>query len=63
MPRVRQLKVGLTPMLYTMIRQESKDTGLSMSEIIRNRLIASYRTNLDQLSLVSNEKEIINDRV
>ena len=37
-----QIKIGITEQMKPQLRQEAKDTGLSMSECVRKRLSDSF---------------------
>ena len=54
-----QIKIGITEQMKAQLRQEAKDTGLSMSECVRMRLTKSYK--LEEQSYQSEQQEIKNN--
>ena len=54
-----QIKIGITEQMKAQLWQEAKDTGLSMSEIVRIRLTKSYK--LEEQSYQSEQQEIKNN--
>lgn len=45
---MQQIKVGLPEVIVASLRQEAKDTGVSVSEVVRRRLIPSYENEVQE---------------